>query len=179
MMAIHTNVQDCLYEELKSILPNENMEITRKHIEQMTYTECCIRETLRLFPTGPLVGRCTDQDIQLKNYTIPAGTNVICGLRQLMRNTKHWGHDAHTFNPDHFLATNLRDKSSYYFVPFCEGPRNCIGEKYAMIVMKVMIAHLFRSYRFTTHLKMMDLKMRLDINVRLLNRHMVKIHRRN
>lgn len=179
MMAIHPIYQDRLYNELKSILPEIDMDITRQHIDQMAYTERCIRETLRLFPTGPFTGRCPDQDVQLKNYTIPAGTNIICGLRQLMRSPKHWGTNAHDFNPDNFLPSNLHDKSAYYFVPFVGGPRNCVGEKYAMVVMKVMIAHLFRCYRFTTHLKMADLKMRLDINVRLLTKHMVEIHQRN
>lgn len=179
MLAIHPDCQHRLYTELQTVLPEDlTADINRQHIEQMTYTECCIRETLRLFPTGPIVGRCTDQPIKLKDHTIPANTNIILGLRQSMRNPRHWGPTADRFDPDHFSTANLSDKSSCHFVPFLEGPRNCIGEKYAMVVMKVMIGQLFRDHRFSTSLRMADLKMRLDINVRLLNKHMVQMHRR-
>lgn len=52
------------------------------------------------------------------------------------------------------------------------------GEKYAMVVMKVMIAHLVRQFEFKSTIKMNDLKLSMDINIRLLNGHMVQALKR-
>lgn len=53
-----------------------------------------------------------------------------------------------------------------------------LAYKYAMVVLKVIIVHLFREYRYSTHLKPEELKVRMNVNSKLLNNHMVKIHRR-
>lgn len=53
------------------------------------------------------------------------------------------------------------------------------GSKYAMIVMKSIAANLLRNFHFTTPLKMIDLKVRLDINIFLENGHMVQAYHRD
>ena len=48
------------------------------------------------------------------------------------------------FDPDNFS----NDPDLFSFLAFGQGPRNCIGKRYAMIVMKLGLAHILRSYRF-------------------------------
>ena len=48
-----------------------------------------------------------------------------------------------------------------------------------MIVMKLVLGDVLRNYRFTTKLKLSELKVRMDINIFLLNRHLVQVHRRD
>lgn len=127
MLAIHTDVQERVFDEIYRILPNANTNITKNNVDEMIYLERCIKETLRLFPTGSIIGRLVDKQIKLKNIDIPKGTSCFIGLRQLMRCTKHWGPNANQFDPDHFLPENLIGKTQFYYVPFSEGPRNCIG----------------------------------------------------
>lgn len=50
--------------------------------------------------------------------------------------------------------------------------------KYAMTLNKLMIARVVRNYRFSTKLKMEELQIRFNVNIRLLNNHMVSIHNR-
>lgn len=52
------------------------------------------------------------------------------------------------------------------------------GSKYAWIQMKITIAYILRNFKFTTNLKMEDLRLRLTITLQLINRHMVQVERR-
>lgn len=53
------------------------------------------------------------------------------------------------------------------------------GQKYAITVMKLLLAHILRHYRVTTHLKLEELEVRMDINIFLINGHMMQIHHRD
>lgn len=52
------------------------------------------------------------------------------------------------------------------------------GTKYGNLVLRMFVAWLARNYRFSTKLKMTDLKFRMDITLKLLNGHMIQIHKR-
>lgn len=54
-----------------------------------------------------------------------------------------------------------------------------LGVKYAMVVMKLILAHILRHFRVTTPLKMSDLKVRMDINIFLINGHLIQVHKRD
>lgn len=65
-------------------------------------------------------------------------------------------------------------------LPFYSGgPRNCIGFKYALMSMKIAVAHLIRNFHFTTDLKLEDLRLQIDITLKLINKHLVRAKERN
>lgn len=127
MLAIHPVYQERCYKELQQILPNRNSDITAEQLNQLVYTEQCIKETLRLYPTVSLIGRTSDKAIQLKNITVPAGQSILVAIRQTMRMKEHWGEDADQFNPDHCSAEKLASLPTMAYIPFSEGARSCIG----------------------------------------------------
>jgi cytochrome P450 family 4 len=85
-----------------------------------------------------------------------------------------WGDVTHTFRPERF-ATDL---PPYSFLPYSGGPRICIGYKYAPISMKVALTYLLRKFRFSTDLKIDELKWSFGITQRLENKHLVTAKRR-
>jgi cytochrome P450 len=94
----------------------------------------------------------------------------------LHRRKDVWGDNVDKFDPEHF-APNV-ERHPYAYLPFSGGPRICIGYKYANMAMAIVLVHLLRNFRFTTNLKLDELKWDFCITLRLANKHMVKVERR-
>ena len=81
------------------------------------------------------------------DYTVPAGASIA-----LMPQGLHWNPrlypEPHKFDPDRFLPERSAARHQYAYVPFSAGPRNCIGQKFAMMQLKVMTSILLRKFVF-------------------------------
>uniref|UniRef100_A0A182QJY3 Uncharacterized protein n=1 Tax=Anopheles farauti TaxID=69004 RepID=A0A182QJY3_9DIPT len=178
MLAIHEDVQQRVYEEMVTVLGDSCTVVENDHLTRLTYMEMVMKETMRLFPVGPVIARQCTGDVKLSNTTIPSGVTVVLGIFNVQRDEKHWGPAAETFNPDNFLPERVQQRHPYCFLPFSAGPRNCIGYRYGLMSMKVMLCHLLAAYRFTTDLTMDQLTLKLDITLKIANKHMVRIVKR-
>lgn len=206
MLAIHPKCQERVYAELVDIMPDPNTPLTGVHIEAMEYTNRCIKESMRLFPPVPMVGRTVEQPMDLKGIKLQPGQGIILAVNQLHRDPKIWGERAHEFDPDNFLPERMAKRPNIPFSPFADGARICIGMKifrlqysarismnvwfailplslytafkYAIMITRAMIFHLFRHHRYSSKLRMDELQIEYNVNVRLRNNHMVSVHRR-
>uniref|UniRef100_A0A182P4H5 Uncharacterized protein n=1 Tax=Anopheles epiroticus TaxID=199890 RepID=A0A182P4H5_9DIPT len=175
MLAIHQDVQQRVYEELVATLGSSFTEVENDQLSRLPYMEMVLKETMRLFPVGPVIARqCTD-DLKISNAIIPNGVTVVLGIFNVQRSGKHWGPAADTFDPDNFLPERSTHRHPYCFLPFSAGPRNCIGYKYGLMSMKVMLCRLLAAFRFSTDLTMEQLVLKLDITLKIDNKHMVRI----
>ena len=112
--------------ELDTILTEPDTPVQYEHLRQMKHLETCIKETLRLFPSIPVMSRQLQgtEDVIIDGHTVPPGTNVIMLNYHLHRDESLFN-NPNSFIPDRFLQS----KQNYSYVPFSAGPRNCIGQK--------------------------------------------------
>lgn len=89
-----------------------------------------------------------------------------------------WGPNANKFYPDHFLPENVQNRHLYCYIPFGGGIRNCIGMKYSQMSMKTILIHLLTNYKLHTDLTLAKLRPKIDVTLKLVNKHMISIDSR-
>jgi cytochrome P450 len=108
-----------------------------------------VRETGRLYPPVLNVPRGVTEDVEFGGYVIPAGTQVRLGLAATHRLPTVF-RDPDRFDPDRFAPPRDEDKATpYAVVTFGGGPRVCIGQHFAHIEVKALIAHVLPRYDLT------------------------------
>uniref|UniRef100_A0A8D8TA67 Cytochrome P450 4C1 n=1 Tax=Cacopsylla melanoneura TaxID=428564 RepID=A0A8D8TA67_9HEMI len=146
MLALHSNVQEEVYEEILTVLGNDPDTIpTYSQLQELHTLTRVIKETLRLVPSVHLIAREADEELEIGGYTIPKGVGMYAIISGMHRDPHYWS-NPNQFNPDRFLPSASKESTTAYF-PFGEGPHLCPGNKYAMLQMKTMMSTLLRRYR--------------------------------
>ncbi|EEB17117.1 cytochrome P-450, putative [Pediculus humanus corporis] len=148
-LGLNKKIQNKVHEELKNIFGDSNREPTYEDIIKMEYLKRVILETLRLYPSVPVISRKFDVDIRLKNYTIPANTEIVLMIFIIHRNSNIFP-KPDKFDPDRFKLDVLKKRNPFAFIPFSAGSRNCLGQKYAMLQMLVLSSYILRKYKIKT-----------------------------
>ncbi|XP_055952745.1 cytochrome P450 4C1-like [Argiope bruennichi] len=146
-LGIYPEVQKQVHEELDAIFGDEkNMDISREILSHMRYLECVIKETMRLYPVIPLITRENDREFKVLNHTVEKGTICVILFTALHRDPEVFP-DPEKFDPDRFLPENCAGRHPYAYTPFSAGPRNCIGQKFAMMEAKTILACILAHFR--------------------------------
>lgn len=143
----------------------------------MKYLERVIKETMRIYPSVPSIGRILSEDVQLDQYTLPKGTMVSLGIYYLHRDPRFFP-DPEKFEPDRFLPENTVSRHPYAYLPFSAGPRNCVGQKFAMYEEKSVLSSIIRSYKITSVEKRDEITLIAELILRTHNGINVKLERR-
>jgi len=159
-----------------SSLPHE---VSEKEISNnFPFLECCIKESLRLYPSVPIVARKLNSDCPLDDgLVMPAGC-VAAVVPFLLHRDPTVFPDPESFQPERFTSQNSVGRHPYAYVPFSAGPRNCIGQKFAMYEEKVVLATVLRNFTLEAAEKIEDVKIVPDMILRPMNGLHVKLSKR-
>ncbi|KAJ8709642.1 hypothetical protein PYW08_009646 [Mythimna loreyi] len=157
LIGSYPDVQARIWKELQEVLDGQERDLTRHDLPKLVYLEAVIKETLRLYPPVPRIGRCNDSEVQLKHYTFPAGTTFILSLYGMNRDPI-WGKDANEFNPDRWLNPGTLPDNPNAFAAFSIGKRNCIGKQSAMMSVKTTLAYILQKYIVTGDIRNVQCK---------------------
>ncbi|KAK7601298.1 hypothetical protein V9T40_008739 [Parthenolecanium corni] len=164
LMGSHQDIQDKVYEELESIFKGSDRPCTFQDTLEMKYLERCLMETLRMYPPVPMIARQVKEEVTLPSTgaILPADCTVIIGTFKLHRNPKIYP-NPEKFNPDNFLPENSANRHYYSYVPFSAGPRSCVGRKYAVLKLKVLLSTILRKFRVVANKDEKEWQLQADI----------------
>ncbi|KAI6196751.1 hypothetical protein M3Y94_01145900 [Aphelenchoides besseyi] len=114
-----------------------------------TFQDRVIDEVDRIFV--PMLFRKVEQDFVCAKYTVPKGTTLfVCPV--LVHTSGKYYDKPFAYNPDHFQRDTTASRHPFAYIPFSAGPRNCIGQKFALMEEKTVLSWFFRRYRLQPHM---------------------------
>ncbi|XP_063924877.1 cytochrome P450 4C1-like [Zophobas morio] len=168
LLLVLANLQDIqakVLEEILSVVGPTKVP-TYDDLQELRFTERCIKETLRLFPSVPFISRYASEDFTTKTgYDIPEGTVVHIHIFDVHRNETLYP-DPLKFDPDRFLPENVNARHPFAYIPFSAGPRNCIGQKFALLELKAALCGILRKFKLEKVDDMFDVEFRPDLVLR-------------
>ncbi|CAN7938645.1 unnamed protein product [Ixodes hexagonus] len=122
-------------------------KFTYDNVFSMRYLDQVISESLRLYPpvTG-FVTRTCQHDYEYNGLKIPAGTSVVIPPYQLQHDPNLWS-EPEKFDPERFSAENKHRIDPMAFQTFGNGPRNCVGMRFAQLEIKLTLAKMLATYK--------------------------------
>ncbi|PAV61873.1 hypothetical protein WR25_22799 [Diploscapter pachys] len=148
LLAHENECQQKVIDEQQDIFGGTNRECTVEDLKKMRYLDKCIKESLRLRPPVPQFTRKVEETVEIEGYTIPKGCTLVIAPR-FIHNNKNVFENPEIFDPERFNEDRLAGRDPYAYVPFSAGPRNCIGQKFAVQEEKTILSWLFRNFRFS------------------------------
>ncbi|XP_065349717.1 probable cytochrome P450 6a14 isoform X1 [Cloeon dipterum] len=149
MMEIARNpeVQQKARDNIEEVLKRHGGELTYQAIQEMTYLDNILQEALRMYPPFANLTRvCT------KNYNIPRtkvflekGTLLVIPNRAIQNDPEHF-EDPQKFNPDRFNDDCVDKNNKSMFLAFGDGPRQCIGMRFAKLQSKLGLFAILRHF---------------------------------
>ena len=141
LLAQHPDVEHRLAEELDAVL--DGRQPTFEDLPQLEYTEQVLKEAMRIYPPVPTVPREPTEDITFGGYRIPKGATVGASQWVIHHDERFWD-EPQTFRPERFDGEI--DRPDFAYFPFGGGPRRCIGQQFAMVEAKLILARLAQQY---------------------------------
>lgn len=145
-------IQEKVQQEIDKVFKAAGPDgITYEMMGELKYLECCIDEALRKYPIAPiLIRECTkDYRVSHSDLFIPKGTSIFLPVLGLQRDPEIYENPME-FKPERFLKSSNGDGKSegLFYLPFGDGPRNCIGMRMAKITTKIGLAIVLSKFKF-------------------------------
>ncbi|CAF1176406.1 unnamed protein product [Adineta ricciae] len=168
LMGCHPDIQAKVQTELDIIFADDRERpCTMEDIQQMTYLDCVIKESMRVLSPVPGIAREVQTDFTYRNQIVRKGTTVYIFIYGIH-------HDEGVFtNPDNFDPERFADSSAmknehspFAFIPFSAGSRNCIGQRFAGLEERVVLSTIFRRFSFRSTQTIDQLHLSMDAILR-------------
>ncbi|SFR34286.1 cytochrome P450 [Halogeometricum limi] len=143
LLAQHPEIEAKLVAELDSELGDERP--TMGDLSDLEYTEQVVEESMRLFPPVPGIVREAEAPDEIGGYTIPAGAKVFMDQWVVHRDAR-WYDDPLAFEPGRWTKEFKQSLPPLAYFPFGSGPRRCIGDRFAMLEARLILATLYQDH---------------------------------
>uniref|UniRef100_A0A7S2UL92 Cytochrome P450 n=2 Tax=Attheya septentrionalis TaxID=420275 RepID=A0A7S2UL92_9STRA len=163
LLSLHPDIQQRLIEEIRMVMKTTECDwkkdgsMSKKSISKMPFLDAVLKESMRLYPVAPFIVRKLPEPLEIpaekdpiKSPTIlPAGSLACIWIYGLHRNKQLWDRPDE-FIPDRWIDPQLRERdkgqNNGAFMPFAAGPRNCVGQPLAHVILRIMLARILLEY---------------------------------
>jgi len=144
-------VQDKLRNEVREVKKKNGGKLTYEGLSQLNYLECCIMETLRMYPPLPQIFRkCTKDYVFEDGAKVEKGTAAFIPIHAIQHDPEYF-EDPEEYKPERFIGGNIKPGT---YLPFGDGPRICIGKRLALLAAKLGLAYLIDQHKLEPSEKM-------------------------
>jgi cytochrome P450 len=146
LLAQNPGVEAKLQQEVDRVLAGSIPALD--DLKQLPYTEMVLKEAMRLYPPAWSVSRQTQEATELAGYPIRRKSMVIISIYAAHRD-KRFFPNPEKFDPERFTPENEAQLHKYAYLPFGGGPRVCIGNAFAMMEARLILASIVQRYRLS------------------------------
>src|SRR6266566_1031812 len=143
VLSQHPEVERRLHEELDAVLTGQRPSV--EHLTHLPYSRMVLEETLRLYPPAWSLARKARAGDCVGGYAIPAKSVILMIPYVTHRHPAFWEHPER-FAPERFTPERAAARSRYAYFPFGGGPRQCIGNNFALMEAHLILATVAQRY---------------------------------
>jgi len=145
LLGRHPDRQARLADELRAVLGDRPPGLA--DLERLRYTEMVLMETMRLYPPAWALGRRATQEIEVGGFRFPKGAEFIMSQWVVHRDPRRFD-EPESFRPERWEGDLAQRLPRFAYFPFGGGPRVCIGNRFAMMEAKLVLAGALQRFRF-------------------------------
>jgi cytochrome P450 len=145
LLAQHPEVEAKLHRELDSVLNGRTP--TLDDLPSLRYTDRVITESMRLYPPAWGMARMAVEDTELAGYKIRKGSGVTVSQWAVHRDPR-WFDEPLEFRPERWEGDLAKRLPRFAYFPFGGGPRQCIGNTFALMETALVLATIAQQFRF-------------------------------
>ncbi|KAG5347799.1 C6A22 protein, partial [Acromyrmex charruanus] len=147
-LAQNQSIQEKVRKEIKEVLDSADGVILYDNIKKMNYLEKICQEVLRKYPPVTFLMRQPTKNYTFEGtkITLRKGQAVIIPNYAIQHDPNIYP-DPEVFDPERFSAENVKQRNPMYYLPFGDGPRNCIGKRFAINQIKIGLIKVLINYK--------------------------------
>jgi cytochrome P450 len=146
LLATHPEAERKFIAELDEVLGGRAPEVS--DLPKLKYTEMIAKETMRLYPPAYAIGREAIEETEIGGFRVPKRTQLFAFQWVTHRDARYFERpDA--FEPERWASESVQRLPKYAYFPFGGGPRQCIGNYFAMMEIVLLLATIGQRFRFS------------------------------
>jgi cytochrome P450 len=174
LLATHPEAEKRFHAELDEVLRGRSPEVS--DLPNLKYTDMIAKEALRLYPPAYAVGREAIEDTEIGGYSVPRKTQLFA-FQWVTHRDPRFFERPDEFEPERWASESIQRLPKYAYFPFGGGPRQCIGNYFAMMEIVLLLATIGQRFKFSLlkeHpvevLPVLSLRPKNGIKAKLVNR---------